>query len=81
MIFFLKINIYIFSFLAAPQHMEFPAQGSDLSYSCDLCHSHSNAGSLIHCTRPGIEPVSQRCRDTADLAATQKEFQLIYIFK
>ena len=33
-------------FLAAQQHAEFLGQGSDLSHSCDLCHSGSNPGSL-----------------------------------
>ena len=26
------------------------------SHSCNLCHSCSNAGSLTHCTGPGIKP-------------------------
>ena len=48
-----------FPFLAALLHMEFPHQGSDLSYSCDLSHSCSNKGSLTHCAVQGIKPVSQ----------------------
>ena len=36
----------LFFFLAAPQHMEFLGQGSDLSHSCNLRHSYSNTGSL-----------------------------------
>ena len=31
-------------------------QGSDLSHSCNLCHSCSNTGSLTHCSGPGTEP-------------------------
>ena len=45
-------------FLAAPRQMEFPGQGSNPSCSCNLCYGYGNAGSLIHCTRSGIEPVS-----------------------
>ena len=30
---------------------KFPGQGSNLSYSCSLCHSCSNAGSLTHCPK------------------------------
>ena len=52
-------------FLAALQHMEFPGQGSDPSCPC------SNARSLTHCSRLGIEPVSQCSRDTTDPFASQ----------
>ena len=38
----------------------FLGQVSNLSCSCNLCHSFNNAGSLSHCTRPGIEPWSQQ---------------------
>ena len=50
---------FLFSFLAAPQHMELPVQGSDPSQSHHLSHSCGNAGSLTHYARPGIEPVFQ----------------------
>ena len=41
------IFLFLFSFLAAPQHVEFPGQGSDPSRSCDLpCSSCSKAGSF-----------------------------------
>ena len=30
----------------------------DLRQVCDLHTAHSNAGSLTHCVRPGIEPTS-----------------------
>ena len=42
---------------------QFPDQGSDQSHSCDLSHSCSNARSLTHYARPGIEPASQRSQD------------------
>ena len=35
-----------FFFLATPEHMEFPGQGSDPSCSCDLHHSYGNARSF-----------------------------------
>ena len=35
---------------------KFVGQGSNLSHSCDLCHSCGNAGLLAHCTGWGIEP-------------------------
>ena len=31
-------------------------QGSNLSHSCDLCHSHSVLDPLTHCVRLGFEP-------------------------
>ena len=41
------IYIYIFfSFLATPRHIEFPDQRSDLSCSCNLCHSCGNTRSF-----------------------------------
>ena len=57
-----------FSFLAPLQQMEFPGQESKPSCSCNLCHSCSNAGSLTHCARPGIDHTSQHSRNTADPA-------------
>ena len=45
--------------MAVPQLKEFPGQGSDLSYSCNLSQSCGNVGSLAHCAGPGIEPASQ----------------------
>ena len=55
-----------FHFLAALRRMEFPGQGSDPSHSC-------NAGPLIHCAGPGMEPVSQRSRVTADPIVPHQE--------
>ena len=68
---------FFFSFLATPWHMEFPGQGSDLSHSCDLCHSCSNAGSLTHHDQAGgtnlrpkaaypIEPQQELLDDSLD---------------
>ena len=36
----------------------FQGWGYSRSHLCDLCHNHSNAGSLTHGTRPGMEPIS-----------------------
>ena len=44
-----------FLFLAPLQHLEFLGQRSNKSQSLNLCHSCSNAGSLTHFTRLGIE--------------------------
>ena len=63
-----------FFFLATPWHTEFLGQGSDPSYSCDLCCSCSNAGSLTCCAGPGIEPVSQH---GVDAIAPQQELQIL----
>ena len=46
--------LVLFSFVATPQHMEFPDQGSDPSLSC--------TGSLTHFARLGIKPASQCTR-------------------
>ena len=43
--YFLKF-LFIFSYLAALQHMRLPGQGSDPSCRHDLCHSCGSAGSL-----------------------------------
>ena len=43
--------------------MEFLGQGSDLR------HGGGNTGSLTHCARLGIEPVSQGSQDTTDPVA------------
>ena len=69
-------TIDFFSFLATPQYMEFLGQGSDLNCNCDLSCSCSNSGSLTHCARLGIEPVSQCCQDGP--IVTQWELQLIF---
>ena len=43
--------------------MELPGQGSDPSLSLNLS---GNTGSLTHCARPGIEPVSQHFQDATN---------------
>lgn len=40
------------------RQMDFPGQRSNPSQNCNRSHSCSNAGSLIHCTGPEIEPSS-----------------------
>lgn len=63
-----------FLFLGAPgDTWEFLGQGSDLSCTCSLSRSCDKAGSLIHCNGLGIEPVSQRSQDPADLVVPQRE--------
>ena len=72
-----------FTFLAALQPMEFLGQGSKVNQICNLCHSCSKAGSLIHCTRQESNPHPCLCRDTIDLVAPQQEFPksfFIYYF-
>ena len=65
-----------FFFLAAPRHMKFQGQGSDLDRSRDLYHSGCNAGSLTHCARLGTKPASQSSRDTADPTVSQRELRI-----
>ena len=74
------LNFFFFSFLAAPQHMEFRGQGSDVSCNHDLSCSCGNAGSLTHCAGLGIEPATRRSQDTADPAEPQQELHIL-IFK
>ena len=46
-------------FRAAPvAYGDFQARGRIRAAAANLQHSHSNAGSLTHCARPGIEPAS-----------------------
>ena len=35
---------------------KFPGQGSNPTWSCNLCHSYSNAKSLNHCAKLGMKP-------------------------
>ena len=56
--------------------MEFPGQGSDLSYSCDLSHSCGNTRSLTHCAGPGIKPVSQCFQDATNPIVPQGKLLL-----
>ena len=47
-------HFFFFFFSAAPRHMEFLLQGSDVSHSCNLHHSYGNANPLTQCSRLGI---------------------------
>ena len=62
--------IIIFSFLAAPWHMELLGQGSDPSLPCDLCCSWSNTRSFNTLCWMGIEPVSWCCGDCRSCCTT-----------
>ena len=74
--------LFVCFFLAAPWHMKFPGQGSDLSHSCHLSHSCSHAGSLSHCVGLGIEPASQGSQDAASPTVPQWELcNFLSIFK
>ena len=53
-----QIQIFFFFFFGCTQDIwKFLSQGSKLSCSCNQCHRYSNAGPLICCARPGIEPM------------------------
>ena len=67
-----------FPFLASLQYMGFLGQGSDPSCSCDLSCSCSNARSLTHCVRLGIEPAFQHSHDAAHPIAPQQELLGVY---
>ena len=64
---YLSTPSFFSSFLAAPQYMEFLGWGSDLSLSCELRCSDSITRFLTPHVRLGIKPVSQRCKETANL--------------
>ena len=66
-------SLLFFPFSVAPWRMEFPGQGSDLSHSCDLSCSCSNAKSLTDCTALGIEPRVPGSQDTTHPLASQQE--------
>ena len=48
----MRLFFVLFCFVT-PQHIEFPGQGSDLSHSCNRCHSFGITGSLTHCAGLG----------------------------
>ena len=58
LVIFILQHLNIFSFLLGCTHSIWKLLGWGLnpSYSCDLCHSCSNAGSLTHCAGSGIKP-------------------------
>ena len=70
-----------FSFLAILLHMEFPGQGSNLTWSSNLCHSYCGAtGATAWGQESNHHP--RYCRDTINTVAPQWEFQhflVIYI--
>ena len=49
--------LFVFLFLAAPAAYGNSRPGQNPSHSCDPHQSCSNARSLTHCVRPGIEPI------------------------
>ena len=73
------ISFFFLSFLASLQRREFLGQGSDPSYSCDLSHTCGNTGSLTHCARLGIKPLSWHSQDAANPVAPQWELLLLFL--
>ena len=73
---FKAIYLFLF-FFAAPQHMEFPGQGSDLSFSCNLWQPWI----FDQLYWPGTELVSQHCRNAANIHCTTVETPIILYFK
>ena len=69
----LCLSLNFFFFLATPQHMEVPDQGSELSHGCDLGCICGNSRSLTYCAGLGIKPVSQCSQDRADPIAPEQE--------
>ena len=55
---YFQISQYLFlvSFLAAPQHMKFPGQGSVLSHGVNNAAAMAKPDLLTQCEGPGIEP-------------------------
>ena len=70
-----------FFFLATPQHMEFPGQGSDLCHSCNLSHSCSNTRSLTRYAGTGIEFATQCSQEAPDPIASQWELPQWFFLK
>ena len=59
--------------------MEFLSQGSDPTRSLNLSHHDSNARSLTHCARLGIEPAPQSSQGAVDPVAPQQELHITFI--
>ena len=55
-------SFFFFLFWLPPGIWQFLGQRSDLSFSCDLCHSCCNTGSLTHCAEREVKPALQRYR-------------------
>ena len=64
-------------FFDCPAAMDFQGQASDLNRTYDLSHNCGNAGSLTHCARLGIEPVSQSSQDAANPVTPRQELLFI----
>ena len=58
-----RCNFFFFFFWLLCGVWEFPGQGSHPNWSCNLCLSCSNTGSLTHWFELAIEPASQCSRD------------------
>ena len=69
----LIFSLFSFSLQPPPLHVKFLGQGSDLSHSCNLSCSCSNARSLTHCAGQGVRPASQGSQAAADPVAPQWE--------
>ena len=59
--------------LAVPSHMEIPVQDRIQGIVATYAAAVATSAPLTHCARPGVEPVSQGCRDAADPIVPQWE--------
>ena len=58
---------------------KFPDLGSNVSHSCDLCHSCGNTKSLTHCTGPGSIPkLPQRQHQILNLLCCSRDSELLF---
>ena len=57
-------SFFFFLFWLPRGIWKFLGQRSDLSFSCDLCHSCCNTGSLTHCAEREVKPALQRYRQS-----------------
>ena len=62
-----EIHWAFFFFGCISGKWKFQGQGSNQSCNCNLRSSCSNAGSLTHCARPGIEPKPPQQRQPLQL--------------
>ena len=53
--------------------MEFLGQGQIQATAATYAATSTALDPITHCTGPGIKPVSQHCRDTADPIVPQQE--------
>ena len=73
----IKIFFPIFSL---PYGIRSSWAGNQIQATVASYHNWSNAGYLIHCTGPGIEPVSQHCNDTIHPVVLQWELLKLFYF-